>query len=103
MIGFGTMGRAELFFVVLELCYVQHHIMTREQLCTFAFVAMLMNVSVPVSIALYKPYYCKWTGHDAEAEIAARENPGGDHGHSQVDDDNSAEKAEKGDHENHNG
>mmetsp|Transcript_86446 Transcript_86446/g.241911 ORF Transcript_86446/g.241911 Transcript_86446/m.241911 type:complete len:590 (+) Transcript_86446:120-1889(+) len=62
LIGFGMMGRAELFFVVLELCYVQHDIMTREIVCTFAFTAMLMNISVPVCITAYKPYYLKWSG-----------------------------------------
>eukprot|EP00927_Polykrikos_kofoidii_P053412 TRINITY_DN4790_c0_g3_i2.p1 TRINITY_DN4790_c0_g3~~TRINITY_DN4790_c0_g3_i2.p1 ORF type:complete len:789 (+),score=169.42 TRINITY_DN4790_c0_g3_i2:93-2459(+) len=59
LIGFGMMGRAELFFVVLELCYVEHHIMTRDMVCTFAFVAMLMNVSVPVCITLFKPVYIR--------------------------------------------
>jgi hypothetical protein len=64
MIGFGMMGRAELFFVVLEICYVAHHIMTREIVCAFAFTAMLMNISVPICITLYKPYYVKWTDEE---------------------------------------
>eukprot|EP00929_Paragymnodinium_shiwhaense_P040314 TRINITY_DN21061_c0_g1_i1.p1 TRINITY_DN21061_c0_g1~~TRINITY_DN21061_c0_g1_i1.p1 ORF type:complete len:693 (+),score=199.26 TRINITY_DN21061_c0_g1_i1:126-2204(+) len=60
MIGFGMMGRAELFFVVLELCYVQHHIMDRDIVATFSFVAMLMNISVPVCIVLYKPVFLRY-------------------------------------------
>lgn len=59
MIGFGMMGRAELFFVVLDLCYNEHDIMTKEMFVTFALTAMLMNVSVPICISLYKPYYVK--------------------------------------------
>eukprot|EP00928_Gymnodinium_smaydae_P055581 TRINITY_DN39091_c0_g1_i1.p1 TRINITY_DN39091_c0_g1~~TRINITY_DN39091_c0_g1_i1.p1 ORF type:complete len:573 (+),score=123.43 TRINITY_DN39091_c0_g1_i1:74-1720(+) len=81
MIGFGMMGRAELFFVVLELCYVEHHIMTRDQLCTFAFVAMLMNISVPVTITLYKPVYCRWTGYIPFKGPAGSEHGNNDHGH----------------------
>jgi Kef-type K+ transport system membrane component KefB len=59
MIGFGMLGRAELFFVVLNLCYVEHDIMPKEMFFTFTFAAMLLNVSVPVCITLYKPYYMR--------------------------------------------
>lgn len=82
MIGFGMMGRAELFFVVLELCYVQYHIMTREQLCTFAFVAMLMNISVPVCITLYKPYYVKMKRKiDPDFKVVMPGDEDDSHGH----------------------
>jgi hypothetical protein len=57
MIGFGMMGRAELFFVVLDLCYRAHSIMDNEMFCTFSVTAMLMNISVPICIALYRPYF----------------------------------------------
>eukprot|EP00401_Gymnodinium_catenatum_P073462 CAMPEP_0117527016 /NCGR_PEP_ID=MMETSP0784-20121206/36582_1 /TAXON_ID=39447 /ORGANISM="" /LENGTH=588 /DNA_ID=CAMNT_0005323259 /DNA_START=19 /DNA_END=1786 /DNA_ORIENTATION=- len=79
MIGFGMMGRAELFFVVLELCYVQHHIMSREIMTTFALTAMLMNISVPVSITLYKPFYNKYAAaHAGVLEDAADGQPPAD-------------------------
>merc|ERR1719204_1041383 len=79
------MGRAELFFVVLELCYVQHHIMNRDQLCTFAFVAMLMNISVPVSMSIYKPYYVKWTGFVPFSGTAHDSHDGHDQGAKHVE------------------
>jgi Kef-type K+ transport system membrane component KefB len=59
MIGFGMLGRAELFFVVLNLCYVENDIMPKEMFFTFTFCAMLLNISVPVCITLYKPYYMR--------------------------------------------
>jgi len=81
MIGFGMIGRAELFFVVLELCTNQYSIMDGEQMFAFAMTAMFMNVSVPVSITLYKPYYCKWTGYDCSAEKdGMKKTPSGGHG-----------------------
>jgi hypothetical protein len=60
MIGFGMMGRAELFFVVLDQCATLG-IMNTEIIITFSLVAMLMNISVPVCIALYRPIYMKYT------------------------------------------
>merc|ERR1712107_860311 len=57
MIGFGMLGLAELFFVVLDVCYNEHGIMSKEMFFTFTLTAMMLNVTVPVSITLYKPYY----------------------------------------------
>mmetsp|Transcript_88097 Transcript_88097/g.161631 ORF Transcript_88097/g.161631 Transcript_88097/m.161631 type:complete len:558 (-) Transcript_88097:14-1687(-) len=62
MIGFGMLGRAELFFVVLNLCYVENDIMPKEMFYTFTFTAMLLNVSVPVCITLFKPVYMRSKG-----------------------------------------
>jgi hypothetical protein len=59
MIGFGMLGRAELFFVVLNLCHVENDIMPKEMFYTFTFAAMFLNMSVPVSITLFKPYYMR--------------------------------------------
>jgi hypothetical protein len=59
MIGFGMLGRAELFFVVLNLCYVDNKIMHKEMFYTFTFAAMFLNITVPVCITLYKPYYVR--------------------------------------------
>lgn len=78
MIGFGMMGRAELFFVVLDLCYNQHNIMTKEMFCCFAITAMLMNISVPVCISLYRPYFVKYNPQCAGAGDA--HGHGDDHG-----------------------
>jgi len=67
MIGFGMMGRAELFFVVLDICYNQHDIMTKDMFVCFAMTAMFMNVSVPICISLYKNTYIKYAGMPQEA------------------------------------
>lgn len=62
MIGFGMLGRAELFFVVLNLCYIDNNIMHKEMFYTFTFTAMLLNVSVPVCITFFKPVYLRSKG-----------------------------------------
>jgi Kef-type K+ transport system membrane component KefB len=56
MIGFGMLGRAELFFVVLDIGE-KNGIISKPVFYTLVFAAMLMNISVPVTISLYKPYY----------------------------------------------
>jgi Kef-type K+ transport system membrane component KefB len=57
MIGFGMLGRAELFFVVLDVCYNEHKIFSKEMFFTFTFTALLLNLAVPICIALYTPKY----------------------------------------------
>jgi Kef-type K+ transport system membrane component KefB len=56
MIGFGMLGRAELFFVVLDIGE-KNKIIGKSVFYTLVFAAMLMNISVPVTISLFKPYY----------------------------------------------
>merc|ERR1712113_1067732 len=85
MIGFGMMGRAELFFVVLDLCYNQHSIMTKDMFCCFAITAMLMNISVPVCISLYKKPFIKYSGIDLEQMGAHGHGHGGHGGHDDHD------------------
>jgi Kef-type K+ transport system membrane component KefB len=57
MIGFGMLGRAELAFVVMDIAYVQNRILNDEAFYTLMFTAFWLNVSVPVTIAVWKPYY----------------------------------------------
>jgi Kef-type K+ transport system membrane component KefB len=57
MIGFGMLGRAELAFVVMDIAYVQNDIFTIEVFYTLMFTAFWLNVAVPVSIRLWKPYF----------------------------------------------
>jgi Kef-type K+ transport system membrane component KefB len=57
MIGFGMLGRAELAFVVMDIAYVQNPILNDEAFYTLMFAAFWLNVSVPVTIAWWKPYY----------------------------------------------
>ena len=54
MIGFGMLGRAELAFVVMDIAYVQHHIMTVEAFYTLMLTAFLLNISVPLTIRWWK-------------------------------------------------
>ncbi len=57
MIGFGMLGRAELAFVVMDIGYVQNAILTTEAFYTLMFTAFFLNIAVPISIRLWKPYF----------------------------------------------
>ena len=59
LIGLGMLGRAELAFVVIDIAYVQHHILNDEAFYTLMFTAFWLNVSVPVTITLWKAYFAK--------------------------------------------
>jgi hypothetical protein len=74
LIGFGMLGRAELFFVVLNMCYVEKDIMPKEMFYTFTFAAMFLNMSVPVCITLFKPVYLR--SRNAKKLKALQENIG---------------------------
>jgi Kef-type K+ transport system membrane component KefB len=54
MIGFGMLGRAELAFVVMDIAYVQHKIMTTDAFYTLMITAFLLNCSVPLTIKWWK-------------------------------------------------
>jgi Kef-type K+ transport system membrane component KefB len=57
MIGFGMLGRAELAFVVMDIAYLQHGILTTEAFYTLMFTAFWLNLPVPLTIRWWKPYY----------------------------------------------
>ena len=57
MIGFGMLGRAELAFVVMDISYIEHQILSTEAFYTLMLTAFWLNVAVPVTITLWKPYY----------------------------------------------
>ena len=59
MIGFGMLGRAELAFVVMDIAYVQHQIMTAEAFYTLMLAAFLLNISVPLTIRWWKSHFGK--------------------------------------------
>ncbi len=59
MIGFGMLGRAELAFVVMDIAYVQNNILPPEAFYTLMITAFWLNVAVPITIKLWKPYYQK--------------------------------------------
>jgi Na+:H+ antiporter len=57
MIGFGMLGRAELAFVVMDIAFVQNHILPAEAFFTLMITAFCLNVAVPVTIRWWRPYY----------------------------------------------
>ena len=57
LIGFGMLGRAELAFVVLDIAYRQNAIINTEAFYTLMFTAFWLNVSVPLTIRLWKTLY----------------------------------------------
>ncbi len=57
MIGFGMLGRAELAFVVMDIAYVQNSILNKEAFFTLMETAFFLNILVPITITLWKPYY----------------------------------------------
>jgi Kef-type K+ transport system membrane component KefB len=57
MIGFGMLGRAELAFVVMDIGYVQNQIITTDVFYTLMGATFFLNVSVPILIAWWKPYF----------------------------------------------
>ena len=57
MIGLGMLGRAELAFVVMNIGYVQNDIISTDAFYTLMATAFALNVTVPVSIKLWKPYF----------------------------------------------
>jgi Kef-type K+ transport system membrane component KefB len=63
MIGFGMLGRAELAFVVLEIAYVEHNVISAEAFYTLMLTCFLLNVSVPLTIRWWKR---RFGDHSAE-------------------------------------
>lgn len=54
MIGFGMLGRAELAFVVMDIAYVEHQIMSIDAFYTLMITCFLLNCSVPLTIRWWK-------------------------------------------------
>ncbi len=57
MIGFGMLGRAELALIVLNIAYVQNSLINMEQFYILMFVTFLLNISVPLTIRWWSPYF----------------------------------------------
>lgn len=67
MIGFGMLGRAELAFVVMDIAYVQNPILNEEAFFTLMITAFLLNITVPVTIGWWRPYYERSRSGSADA------------------------------------
>jgi len=57
MIGFGMLGRAELAFIVIDIAYVENHLITIQQFYVLMITIFLLNITVPTLIKWWKPYY----------------------------------------------
>lgn len=57
MIGLGMLGRAELAFIVINIAFVQNQIINTTEFYTLMFTAFLLNITVPIALKWWKPYY----------------------------------------------
>ena len=57
MIGLGMLGRAELAFIVINIAYVQSQLIDLTQFYTLMFTTFLLNITVPLVLKWWKPYY----------------------------------------------
>ena len=57
MIGLGMLGRAELAFIVINIAFVQEKIIDIETFYTLMFACFMLNITVPIVLKLWKPYY----------------------------------------------
>ena len=57
MIGLGMLGRAELAFIVINIAFVQEGIIGVEGFYTLMFACFMLNITVPIVLKLWKPYY----------------------------------------------
>jgi len=57
MVGLGMLGRAELAFIVINIAYTENHIIDLEQFYILVGALFLLNISVPLAIKWWKPYY----------------------------------------------
>ncbi len=57
MIGLGMLGRAELAFIVINIAFVDNKIINIEQFYILIFTLFLLNLTVPMAIKWWKPYY----------------------------------------------
>jgi len=57
MIGIGMLGRAELAFVVLNVGYVEHQIISEDCFYVLLLTCFLLNITAPLLLTWWKPYY----------------------------------------------
>jgi len=59
MVWFWMLWRAELAFIVINIAFVQEKIIDEKQFYILMFTAFLLNISVPLMLKFWEPYY-KW-------------------------------------------
>jgi Kef-type K+ transport system membrane component KefB len=57
MIGLGMLGRAELAFIVINIAFVQNSVINNTEFYTLMITAFMLNLTVPLSLKWWKPYY----------------------------------------------
>ncbi len=57
MIGLGMLGRAELAFIVIDIAFDDHGVIDTTQFYILMITAFLLNITVPLSLKWWKPYY----------------------------------------------
>ena len=57
MIGLGMLGRAELAFIVINIAFVQNQVIDITQFYILMLTTFLLNITVPLSLKWWKPYY----------------------------------------------
>ncbi len=57
MIGLGMLGRAELAFIVINIAFVQNQVIDTTQFYALMCTTFLLNITVPLSLKWWKPYY----------------------------------------------
>ena len=75
MIGLGMLGRAELAFIVINIAFVQNKIIDQTQFYTLMFTAFLLNVTVPIALKWWKPYYLGFKQFDLLGIKLSRPEP----------------------------
>ena len=75
MIGLGMLGRAELAFIVINIALVQNKIIDETQLYVLMLTAFPLNITVPVSLKLWKPYYVGVKQLNLSGTILTRPEP----------------------------
>ena len=75
MIGFGMLGRAELAFIVINIAFVQNKIIDITEFYTLMFTAFLLNVTVPLTLKMWKPYYLGFKQFKLAGVILSRPEP----------------------------
>lgn len=57
LIGVGMLGRAELAFIVMNIAYIEHQILSQEAFYVLMATSLLLNLSIPIMIKLWKRLY----------------------------------------------
>ncbi|MDH4944135.1 cation:proton antiporter [Sulfurimonas sp. C5] len=57
MIGLGMLGRAELAFIVIDIAFVNEHLIDLKQFDILILTIFLLNITAPMVIKWWEPYY----------------------------------------------